>query len=58
MNISEVATRAGISRRTLHFYDKIGLLSPSSRTTSGYRLYIQDDLKILQQIFLKNWISA
>jgi DNA-binding transcriptional MerR regulator len=53
MNISEVATRAGISRRTLHFYDKIGLLSPSSRTTSGYRLYIQDDLKILQQIFFK-----
>lgn len=50
MKIKEVVTRTGISKRTLHYYDEIGLLCPSSRTKSGYRIYSQDELKALQQI--------
>jgi len=41
---------AGVSVRTLHYYDQIGLLEPSSRTQAGYRLYDEDDLLLLQQI--------
>lgn len=40
----------GISVRTLHYYDKIGLLKPESVTESGYRLYFEKDLEKLQQI--------
>jgi MerR family transcriptional regulator, thiopeptide resistance regulator len=36
--VGELATLAGVSIRTLHHYDAIGLLSPSERTTSGYRV--------------------
>lgn len=39
-----------VSVRTLHHYDKIGLLKPTLRSTSGYRLYSEDDLLKLQQI--------
>ena len=41
---------AGVSVRTLHHYDHIGILKPSSRTAAGYRLYGQKDLLRLQQI--------
>lgn len=41
---------AGVSVRTLHHYDHIGLLKPSSRTAAGYRLYERQDLLRLQQI--------
>ena len=43
---------AGVSVRTLHHYDAIGLLVPSSRTESGYRLYDDDALLRLQQILI------
>ena len=35
----EFAARTGVSVRTLHHYDRIGLLTPSGRTEAGYRLY-------------------
>jgi len=41
---------AGVSVRALHHYDHIGLLTPSSRTEAGYRLYREEDLLRLQQI--------
>ena len=41
---------AGISVRTLHHYDQIGLLKPSTRTEAGYRLYGTEDLLRLQQV--------
>lgn len=44
------AKRAGISVRTLHYYDRVGLLSPSHYTESGYRLYTEEDYPRLQQI--------
>ena len=50
MKINEVAKLANISRRTLHYYDKINLLSPSRKTENGYRIYSRQDLELLQQI--------
>lgn len=49
MKVKEVADLVGISVRTLHHYDEIGLLNPDT-TVSGYRLYSSKDLEILQQI--------
>lgn len=48
--VGAVAGLAGVSVRTLHHYDRIGLLSPSQRSPVGYRLYTLEDLKRLQQI--------
>ena len=50
MRISEVAKLTGITVRTLHYYEEIGLLKPSEITEAGYRLYSREDLEILQQI--------
>ena len=48
--IGKVAELAGVTVRTLHHYDEIGLLSPSERTNTGYRRYDDADLERLQQI--------
>ena len=48
--VGELAKRTGLSVRTLHWYDEIGLLSPSHRTEAGYRLYNAQDIARLQQI--------
>lgn len=48
--VSEVARLAGVSVRTLHHYDEIGLLRPPARSPAGYRLYQGADLLRLQQI--------
>lgn len=48
--VKEVADLVGISVRTLHHYDDIGLLTPDETTDSGYRLYSEENLEILQQI--------
>ncbi len=48
--VKQLARMAGVSVRTLHHYDHIGLLKPSSRTEAGYRLYGEKDLLRLQQI--------
>lgn len=50
MKVSEVAKLTGVTVRTLHYYDEIGLLKPSKVTDAGYRLYSNADLEILQQI--------
>jgi DNA-binding transcriptional MerR regulator len=50
LKIGELARRTGISVRTLHYYDEIGLLPPSHRTETGYRLYTGEDIGRLQQI--------
>ncbi len=47
---SAFAERAGVTVRTLHHYDRLGLLKPSSYTASGYRLYGERDFARLQQI--------
>jgi DNA-binding transcriptional MerR regulator len=50
--VKEVAETARVSVRTLHHYDEIGLLVPSERSDSGYRLYSEEDLLRLQQILI------
>ncbi|MGG2462483.1 MerR family transcriptional regulator [Streptomyces sp. RGM 3693] len=48
--VGQVSAFAGVTIRTLHHYDKTGLLSPSDRSPAGYRLYSDADLARLQQI--------
>ncbi len=48
--IRKLADIFGLSRSTLLYYDSIGLLTPSSRTESGYRQYTEADKKHLEQI--------
>jgi MerR family transcriptional regulator, thiopeptide resistance regulator len=50
--VSEVARSTGISVRTLHHYDEIGLLVPSGRSRSGYRLYSDEDVQRLHHILV------
>jgi DNA-binding transcriptional MerR regulator len=47
---SEFARMTGVTVRTLHHYDRLGLLKPTGRTPAGYRLYAERDLARLQQI--------
>lgn len=39
MKISDMAKQTGVTVRTLHYYDEIGLLKPSEVTEAGYRVY-------------------
>ena len=48
--VKEIADITGISVRTLHYYDEIGLLVPSKKSEAGYRLYDDKALEKLQQI--------
>ena len=52
MTVHEVSKLAGVSIRTLQYYDRIGLLHPTGRTDAGYRLYDDTDLERLQHILL------
>ena len=51
-SIREIAEMTGISHRTLHYYDEIGLLTPTATTGAGYRLYDDEALERLQLILL------
>lgn len=48
--VKEISRITGISVRTLHYYDEIGLLKPTSKSEAGYRLYDDKTLEMLQQI--------
>jgi DNA-binding transcriptional MerR regulator len=50
LTVSRLARLAGVSVRTLHHYDEIGLLKPTGRGPNGYRLYARAQLQRLQQI--------
>ena len=50
--IGQVAKRYALSRSTLIYYDKIGILVPSGRSESNYRLYSQEDIKKMDRIIL------
>jgi MerR family transcriptional regulator, thiopeptide resistance regulator len=50
LKVGDLAKQTGVSVRTLHYYDEIGLLSPSHHTEAGYRLYGKEDIIRLQQI--------
>jgi DNA-binding transcriptional MerR regulator len=51
--VKQVAQLTGISVRTLHHYDELGLLVPAQRSGAGYRLYDDADLLRLQQILIQ-----
>lgn len=53
----EFAVRAGVTVRTLHHYDRLGLLKPSAHTGAGYRLYGERDLARLEQIVTLKFIG-
>ena len=52
MTVHEVSRLAGVSVRTLQYYDRIGLLCPEERSGAGYRLYGENDLERLGDILL------
>lgn len=53
-SVKALADLAGVSVRTLHHYDRIGLLKPEFRTDGGYRMYGKDELlRLLQILFYK-----
>lgn len=49
-SVGQVAEFAGVTVRTLHHYDEVGLLRPRDRSGAGYRRYAESDLERLQQI--------
>ena len=50
LSVSEISRLMGISVRTLHYYDEIGLLKPSETSEAGYRYYDDRSIEVLQQI--------
>jgi DNA-binding transcriptional MerR regulator len=50
LTVGQVAERFGVTVRTLHHYDEIGLLRPSARSSAGYRLYTEEDVTRLQHV--------
>lgn len=50
--IQKLARMAGVSTRTLRYYDEIGLLRPARINSSGYRIYGQHEVNLLQEILL------
>jgi DNA-binding transcriptional MerR regulator len=50
MQIGELARRAGVSQRTIHYYESLGLLAPAEREGQGYRYYDGEVLRRLQKI--------
>jgi DNA-binding transcriptional MerR regulator len=54
---SQFAQKAAVTARTLRFYDKVGLLSPSEHTEAGHRLYSDEDLWGLQQILALKFLG-
>lgn len=52
MTVSEMSKRTGVSIRTLHHYDEMGLLKPAHTTEAGYRMYDDASLERLQMILL------
>jgi DNA-binding transcriptional MerR regulator len=50
MQIGEVAEQTGLSLRTIRYYEEVGLVRPSSRTTGGFRLYSESDLARLRLV--------
>lgn len=52
LTVGRIADLTHVTVRTLHHYDEIGLVSPSGRTTAGYRVYAEADVERLHQVLL------
>ena len=55
--IQQFAKLAGVTVRTLHHYDRLGLLSPRHRSESGYRLYTNQDMVRLERIMVLRYLG-
>lgn len=55
--VGEFAALTGVSVRTLHHYHRVGVLGPSRRAESGYRLYSERDLLRMQQILTLRYLG-
>jgi hypothetical protein len=56
LTVGRVAGLAGVTVRTLHHYDEIGLVRPSARTAAGYRAYSAGDVERLREV-AERWFS-
>lgn len=56
--VGRLARRFGLSRSTLLYYDRIGLLSPHGRTAAGYRIYWDDDVARLEKILVYRGVGV
>src|SRR4051812_10920953 len=56
-SVREFAVMAGVTVRALHHYDRLGLLKPR-RTSSGYRVYAEADLQVLEQIVALKFVGV
>lgn len=52
MNVNKVSKLLGVSIRTLHYYDEIGLLKPDNITATGHRVYSDKNIVTLKEILL------
>ncbi|MGI8916472.1 MAG: MerR family transcriptional regulator [Chloroflexota bacterium] len=50
LQIDDVASRTGLTKRTIRYYEEIGLLHPPTRTEGGYRLFTEEDVQRLDRI--------
>ncbi len=50
MKIGELATRSGVSAKTIRYYESVGLIPQAARTDTGYRQYGTDDVRLLRFI--------
>lgn len=50
MQIGELAKQAGVSHRTIHYYERLGLLRPAEREGAGYRYYDDEALRRLEKV--------
>lgn len=57
LQAKDFAEQAGVTVRTLHVYDRLGLLEPAARTESGYRLYGESQLERLEQILALRFVG-
>jgi DNA-binding transcriptional MerR regulator len=57
LRIQEFAKLANVTVRTLHHYDRLGLLSPALRSANGYRLYRMEDLAHLERILVLRYLG-
>lgn len=56
--VGRLARRFGLSRSTLLYYDRIGLLSPLGRTAAGYRIYSDDEVARLEKILVYRGVGV
>jgi DNA-binding transcriptional MerR regulator len=50
LTIEQVATRTGLTKRTLRYYEEVGLLPPAGRTEGNYRRYTEEDVQRIERI--------